>query len=80
MRGAAIFGLHGPRDGNGRSNRGDRINGLIMQAKSLLDANKRPTGEQIKQALAHNVPLRRPRARRPAPFTPARVLAALKTA
>ena len=31
------------------------INGMIMQAKALLDANKRPSDEQIKQALAHNL-------------------------
>jgi nicotinate dehydrogenase subunit A len=31
------------------------INGMIMQAKALLDANQRPSDEQIKQALAHNL-------------------------
>jgi nicotinate dehydrogenase subunit A len=31
------------------------INGMIMQAKSLLDSTKHPTEEQIKQALAHNL-------------------------
>ena len=31
------------------------INGMIMQAKALLDANKRPSDEEIKQALADNL-------------------------
>ena len=31
------------------------INGMIMQAKALLDENKRPTEAQIKQALASNL-------------------------
>ena len=31
------------------------INGMIMQAKALLDANRHPTEEEIKQALAHNL-------------------------
>jgi nicotinate dehydrogenase subunit A len=31
------------------------INGMIMQAKALLDQNKRPTEAQIKQALAGNL-------------------------
>ena len=31
------------------------INGMIMQAKSLLDVNKHPTEAEIKQALARNL-------------------------
>ena len=31
------------------------INGMIMQAKALLDTNKHPTEDEIKQALAHNL-------------------------
>jgi nicotinate dehydrogenase subunit A len=31
------------------------INGMVMQAKALLDANKRPTEQQIRQALANNL-------------------------
>ena len=31
------------------------INGMIMQAKALLDSNKSPTDAQIKQALAGNL-------------------------
>jgi len=31
------------------------INGMIMQAKALLDTNRHPSDEQIKQALAHNL-------------------------
>lgn len=31
------------------------INGMIMQAKALLDTNKHPSEEEIKQALAHNL-------------------------
>jgi nicotinate dehydrogenase subunit A len=31
------------------------INGMIMQAKALLDQNKRPTDAQIKEALAGNL-------------------------
>ena len=31
------------------------INGMIMQAKALLDENKRPSEAQIKQALANNL-------------------------
>ena len=31
------------------------INGMIMQAKALLDQNKRPTEAQIRQALAANL-------------------------
>jgi len=31
------------------------INGMIMQAKALLDQNKRPTEAQIKEALAGNL-------------------------
>ena len=31
------------------------INGMIMQAKALLDSNKAPTDAQIKQALAGNL-------------------------
>jgi nicotinate dehydrogenase subunit A len=31
------------------------INGMIMQAKALLDKNPHPTDEQIKEALAHNL-------------------------
>jgi nicotinate dehydrogenase subunit A len=31
------------------------INGMIMQAKELLDSNKRPSEAQIKQALANNL-------------------------
>ena len=31
------------------------INGMVMQAKALLDKNPHPTDEQIKQALAHNL-------------------------
>ena len=31
------------------------INGMIMQAKALLDKNKRPTEAQIKEALAGNL-------------------------
>ena len=31
------------------------INGMIMQAKALLDSNKRPSEAQIKEALANNV-------------------------
>ena len=31
------------------------INGMIMQAKALLDVNKRPSEEEIKQALANNL-------------------------
>ena len=31
------------------------INGMIMQAKALLDSNKSPTDEQIRQALAGNL-------------------------
>jgi nicotinate dehydrogenase subunit A len=31
------------------------INGMIMQAKTLLDQNKRPTEAQIRQALANNL-------------------------
>jgi len=31
------------------------INGMIMQAKALLDRNKRPTEEEIKLALARNL-------------------------
>jgi nicotinate dehydrogenase subunit A len=31
------------------------INGMIMQAKALLDANKHPSEDEIKQALAHNL-------------------------
>ncbi len=31
------------------------INGMIMQAKALLDRNKRPSEEEIKLALAHNL-------------------------
>ena len=31
------------------------INGMIMQAKALLDHNKRPTEAQIRQALAANL-------------------------
>jgi nicotinate dehydrogenase subunit A len=31
------------------------INGMVMQAKALLDANKRPTEQQIREALANNL-------------------------
>jgi len=31
------------------------INGMIMQAKALLDSNKRPSEAQIKEALANNL-------------------------
>ena len=31
------------------------INGMIMQAKELLDSNKRPSEAQIKEALANNL-------------------------
>ncbi|HZN26542.1 MAG TPA: (2Fe-2S)-binding protein [Burkholderiales bacterium] len=31
------------------------VNGMIMQAKALLDQNKRPTEAQIRQALAANL-------------------------
>lgn len=31
------------------------INGMIMQAKALLETNKHPSEEEIKQALAHNL-------------------------
>jgi nicotinate dehydrogenase subunit A len=31
------------------------INGMIMQSAALIAANKHPTDEQIKQALAHNL-------------------------
>jgi nicotinate dehydrogenase subunit A len=31
------------------------INGMIMQAKELLDANKRPSEAEIRQALANNL-------------------------
>jgi nicotinate dehydrogenase subunit A len=31
------------------------INGMIMQAKALLDSNKNPSEEQIKEALAKNL-------------------------
>jgi nicotinate dehydrogenase subunit A len=31
------------------------INGMIMQAKALLDRNKRPTEGQIREALANNL-------------------------
>jgi nicotinate dehydrogenase subunit A len=31
------------------------INGMIMQAKAMLDANPQPTEEQIKQELAQNL-------------------------
>jgi nicotinate dehydrogenase subunit A len=31
------------------------INGMIMQAKALLDVNKHPTEDEIKQALAQNL-------------------------
>ena len=31
------------------------INGMIMQAKALLDANRHPSEEEIKQALANNL-------------------------
>jgi nicotinate dehydrogenase subunit A len=31
------------------------MNGMIMQAKALLDQNKRPTETQIRQALAANL-------------------------
>src|SRR5438105_3710665 len=31
------------------------INGMIMQAKALLDQNKRPTEAQIREALANNL-------------------------
>src|SRR6202166_5297586 len=31
------------------------INGMIMQAAAFVSANKRPTDEQIKQALAYNL-------------------------
>lgn len=31
------------------------INGMIMQAKALLDANSRPTEDEIKNALAQNL-------------------------
>ena len=31
------------------------INGMIMQAKALLDKNKHPSEQEIKQALAHNL-------------------------
>ena len=31
------------------------INGMIMQAKALLDVNKRPSDEEIKRALADNL-------------------------
>jgi nicotinate dehydrogenase subunit A len=31
------------------------INGMVMQAKALLDANKRPTEQQIREALASNL-------------------------
>ena len=31
------------------------INGMVMQAKALLDANKRPTEQQIRAALASNL-------------------------
>ena len=31
------------------------LNGMIMQAKALLDANSKPTDAQIRQALAGNL-------------------------
>lgn len=31
------------------------INGMIMQAKALLETNKHPSEEEVKQALAHNL-------------------------
>lgn len=31
------------------------INGMIMQAKSFLDKNKKPTEDDIRQALANNL-------------------------
>jgi len=31
------------------------INGMIMQAKALLDTNKHPSDAEIRQALAHNL-------------------------
>jgi nicotinate dehydrogenase subunit A len=31
------------------------INGMIMEAKALLDRNRHPTEEQIREALAHNL-------------------------
>jgi nicotinate dehydrogenase subunit A len=31
------------------------INGMIMQAKALLDRNRHPSEDDIKQALAHNL-------------------------
>ena len=31
------------------------INGMIMQAKALLDANKSPSAEDVKRALANNL-------------------------
>ncbi len=31
------------------------INGMIMQAKALLDANQRPSEAEIKRALAGNL-------------------------
>ncbi len=31
------------------------INGMIMQAKALLDANKSPTDDDVKRALANNL-------------------------
>lgn len=31
------------------------INGMIMQAKELLDANKHPSEEDIRKALANNL-------------------------